>query len=100
MNLVQQDWVLVATLVGVAVLLTSFMWVAYNSQLVWELKLEHQKALERMNAEMNAVRDKLAGREIRDRVMGSVPVGRLLDPPAEHVILDDLPKPDIWKGEM
>ena len=79
MNIVAQDWVLVATLVGAAVMLTSMLWIGYNSQLVWELKLEHQKELERMNGEMNAVRDKLAGREIRDRVMGSVPVGRLLD---------------------
>lgn len=74
-----QDWMLVAMLVGVAVVVTSLLWIIYHSQLVWDLKREHQLELEMKNREIIEVRDKLAGREIRDRVMGSVPVGRLLD---------------------
>lgn len=107
-----EDWVLVMILVAAAIILTSLLWIAYNSALVWDLKLEHQKELERVNAEVMTVRGTLADRKIRDMVMGSVPVGRLLDNGHtdacdDPLICDGTPhrekvglKPDIWKGEM
>jgi len=75
----QSDWVLVAVIVTVAVLVTSLLWIAFGSQRTWDLKLEHEEAIRVANAEITAVRGKLVTREIRDRVLGSVPVGRLLD---------------------
>jgi len=73
-----QDWVLVMLIVIAAVLITSLLWVIYGTQRTWDLKLEHQLELEMKNREIIEVRDTLAGREIRDRVMGSTPVGRLI----------------------
>jgi len=43
------------------------------------MHLDHIHDMEEANAEIIHLRDTLAGREIRDRVLGSTPVGRLMD---------------------
>lgn len=74
----QADWVLVGGLVLAAVTITSFLWIVYHAQMVWDLKLENQRRLEEMNAEIAMVRSKLKDNEMQARVMGSVPVSRLI----------------------
>lgn len=74
-----EDWMLVAMLVGGTAVIVSLLWIAYGANRTWDLKLEHAEHIRMMNAEITMVRSTLSDRAMRDRVMGSVPVGRLLD---------------------
>ena len=73
------DLVLMASITTVCILITSGFWIAYNAQRIFDVHLDHVEEMAKANAEIIHLRDKLAGREVRDRLMGSTPVGRLLD---------------------
>lgn len=75
----QQDWMLVAALIALTAAVVSVLWIIYGTQRTWDLKLEHQEHIRMMNHEIMMVRSKLASREVRDRVLSSTPVGRLMD---------------------
>lgn len=75
----QADWLLVGGLVGVSVTVTFFLSSVYYAQRVYEIHRDHVHDMQDSNDEIIALRAKLAARETRDRIMGSVPVGRLLD---------------------
>ena len=71
-------WIMAIVAAGVAIV-TFILSTLYYQQRCWDMKLKHQAELEKANSDIMGVRSKLASREMRDKVMGSVPVGRLLD---------------------
>jgi hypothetical protein len=62
------DWVLVAALVGFAVVVTSFLWIGYGAQRFWDLKRRHAREVEEIHKSYT----------MQVRTYGSVPVEKLI----------------------
>ena len=73
------DYMLMALIATACVAITSAFWVIFSTQRIYDLRLENVENMEEANAEIIHLRDTLAGREIRDRVLSSTPVGRLME---------------------
>ena len=73
-----QDWVLVGGLVGVSVLITYALSSIYYAQRVYELQREHVQDMQEANQELINARLINADNKMQARVLGAMPVSRLL----------------------
>jgi len=77
------NWLLATIIITVVILLTLALSTWFYQQRVFDLNTEHVEMMQESNQEILDLRDKLAGREMRDRVLGATPVGRLMDKEAD-----------------
>ncbi|RLB62137.1 MAG: hypothetical protein DRH08_12890 [Deltaproteobacteria bacterium] len=73
-----QDWVLVAVLVGVSVLITFALSSIYYAQRVYELRREHVEEMQEANQELINARLINSENMMQARVLGAMPVSRLI----------------------
>ena len=72
------DWALMAGIGTVLVLLTSLFWIWYNGEMLYEINREHAERIEGLNHDLIKQREMLRVTEMQARVMGAMPVGRLI----------------------
>ena len=73
-----EDWMLVAILVGISVLITFVLSSIYYAQRVYDLQREHVEDMQAANQELINARMVNADNKIQARVMGAMPVSRLI----------------------
>jgi hypothetical protein len=72
------DYWLVAGLVGVAALITYFLSSIYYAQRVYDMHRHHVDEMQAYNTELMAMQQSVIDTKMQARVMGSVPVSRLI----------------------
>ncbi len=77
------NWWLMGGIAFVVIGLTYMVSTFFYQQRVYDLHLDHVEDMQEANQTIIDLRDKLAGREMRDRVLGATPVGRLMDKEAD-----------------
>jgi len=73
-----EDYILVAALVGVSVLITFVLSSIYYAQRVWEIQRDHVEDMQAANQELINARLVNADNKMQARVLGAMPVSRLL----------------------
>ncbi len=63
----------------VVALVTSLIWIWYNGQRLYEINRDHTKDMAVMQDEYDRMKRMVDGVEIQARVLGSVPVSRLIE---------------------
>jgi len=73
-----EDWMLVGILVGVSVLITFALSSIYYAQRVYDLQRDHVQDMQEANQELINARLVNADNKMQARVMGAMPVSRLI----------------------
>jgi len=72
------DALLMGLIAAGCILATSIFWVIFNTQRIFDLKLEHVEDMQEQNQEIIDLRQELRDNAIRDRTMSAMPIGRLI----------------------
>jgi len=72
------DWMLMALIAVVCIIATSIFWIVFNTQRVFDIKLEHVEDMQEQNQEIIDLRAELRENAIRDRMLAAMPVSRLI----------------------
>jgi len=73
-----EDYILVAFLVGVSVLITFALSSIYYAQRVYELRREHVEEMQVYNADLVAMRGQIRDVHMKARVLDAVPVSKII----------------------
>jgi len=73
-----EDWILVAALVGVSVLITFALSSIYYAQRVFEVRRECVEDMQRANADLVAMRGQVRDVHMKARVLDAVPVSKII----------------------